>query len=86
MEKQKRDMEQATRGTGVRVSQTPDNQLKLDVPSEVSFDVGRADIQPNFMPILDRFAQTLNEHRTTKLRIVGHTDSTAATRSATRCR
>jgi hypothetical protein len=28
--KQKREMEQATKGTGVQVSQTPDNQLKLD--------------------------------------------------------
>jgi outer membrane protein OmpA-like peptidoglycan-associated protein len=78
MEKQKRDMEQATRGTGVQVTQTPDNQLKLEVPSDISFDVGRADIKPNFAPILDRFAQTLNENRTTKVRIVGHTDSTGS--------
>jgi outer membrane protein OmpA-like peptidoglycan-associated protein len=76
MEKQKRDMEQATRGTGVQVTQTPDNQLKLEVPSDISFDVGRADIKPNFAPILDRFAQTLNENKVTRVRIVGHTDST----------
>ncbi len=76
MEKQKREMEQATRGTGVQVSQTADNQLKLDIPSDVSFAVGRADIAPNFQPILDRFAQTLNENRGTRVRIVGHTDST----------
>lgn len=78
MEKQKRDMEQATRGTGVQVTQTPDNQLKLEVPSDISFDVGRADIKPNFAPILDRFAQTLNENKATKVRIVGHTDSTGS--------
>jgi outer membrane protein OmpA-like peptidoglycan-associated protein len=78
MEKQKREMEQATRGTGVEVSQTADNQLKLDIPSDVSFDVGRADIKPNFAPVLDRFAQTLNENRATKVRIVGHTDSTGS--------
>ncbi len=78
MEKQKREMEQATRGTGVQVSQTADNQLRLDVPSDVSFDIGRAEIKSNFIPILDRFAQTLNEHRTTKVRIVGHTDSTGS--------
>jgi outer membrane protein OmpA-like peptidoglycan-associated protein len=76
MEKQKREMEQATRGTGVQVTQTADNQLKLDVPSDISFDVGRADIKPNFAPILDRFARTLNEHKATRVRIVGHTDST----------
>ncbi|MDO9636217.1 MAG: glycine zipper domain-containing protein, partial [Thiobacillus sp.] len=36
MEKQKAEMEQATQGTGVSVSQTADNQLKLDIPSDVS--------------------------------------------------
>lgn len=78
MEKQKREMEQATRGTGVQVSQTPDNQLKLEVPSDVSFDVGRYDIKPNFTPVLGRFAQTLNENPATNVRIVGHTDSTGS--------
>ena len=78
MEKQKREMEQATRGTGVQVTQTADNQLKLDVPSDISFDVGRADIKPNFAPILDRFALTLNENKATMVPIVGHTDSTGS--------
>jgi len=78
MEKQKREMEQATKGTGVQVTQTPDNQLKLDVPSDVSFDVGRSEIKPNFAPILDRFAQTLNENPATTVRITGHTDSTGS--------
>jgi outer membrane protein OmpA-like peptidoglycan-associated protein len=78
MEKQKKEMEQATAGTGVQVTQTPDNQLKLEVPSDISFDVGRADIKPNFAPILDRFAQTLNQNPGTTVRIVGHTDSTGS--------
>jgi outer membrane protein OmpA-like peptidoglycan-associated protein len=78
MEKQKRDMEAATRGTGVTVTQTKDNQLKLEVPSDISFDVGRADIKPNFAPILDRFAQTLNENQGTTVQIIGHTDSTGS--------
>lgn len=76
MEEQKRTMEQATAGTGIAVSQTPDNQLKLDVPSDVSFDTGRADIRANFRPVLDRFAQSLASNPATTVRIVGHTDST----------
>ncbi|MCZ7561300.1 MAG: OmpA family protein [Burkholderiaceae bacterium] len=76
MEDQKKAMEQATAGTGVGVSQTADNQLKLEIPSDISFDTGRADIKPNFQPILDRFAQTLNANPTTTVRIVGHTDTT----------
>jgi outer membrane protein OmpA-like peptidoglycan-associated protein len=78
MEEQKRSMEQATQGTGVTVTQTADNQLKLEVPSDVSFDVGRADIKPNLRPILDRFAQELVANPAATVRIVGHTDSTGS--------
>lgn len=76
MEEQKRQMEQATQGTGVEVTQTADNQLKLEIPSDISFAVGRADIEPNFRPILDRFATSLREHPSTTVTIIGHTDST----------
>lgn len=76
MEKQKAEMEQATQGTGVTVSQTADNQLKLDIPSDVSFDTNRYDIKPNLRPILDRFATTLNQNPLTTVTIIGHTDTT----------
>lgn len=78
MEKQKAEMEAATRGTGVNVSQTADNRLKLDIPSDVSFDTGSYDIKPNMRPILDRFASTLNENAVTTVSITGHTDSTGS--------
>jgi outer membrane protein OmpA-like peptidoglycan-associated protein len=78
MAKQKREMEAATQGTGIQVTQTADNQLKLEVPSDVSFAVGSAQIQPNFDPVLNRFAQTLSENPKTTVRIVGHTDSTGS--------
>jgi outer membrane protein OmpA-like peptidoglycan-associated protein len=76
MEEQKRKMQQATQGTGVQVSQTPDNRLKLDIPSDISFDTNRADIKPNFRPVLDKFATSLVEHTNTSVTIVGHTDNT----------
>ncbi len=78
MERQKRDMEQATRGTGIDVTQTADNQLKLNIPSDISFAVGRSDIQSNFAPVLDRFADSLRNHPNSDVRIVGHTDSTGS--------
>ncbi|WP_229459132.1 OmpA family protein [Massilia cavernae] len=76
MEKQKQAMEQATQGTGVQVSQTQDNRLKLEIPADVSFDTGRSDIKSNFRPVLERFAQTLNENPGAMVTIIGHTDST----------
>jgi outer membrane protein OmpA-like peptidoglycan-associated protein len=76
MEQQKRQMEQATQGTGVQVSQTADNRLKLDIPSDISFDTNRADIKPNFRPILDKFASGLVENPNARVNIIGHTDNT----------
>jgi len=78
MENQKRAMEQATQGTGIQVSQTADNRLKLDIPSDISFDTNRADIKPNFRPILDKFAASLVENPSTFVTIVGHTDNTGS--------
>lgn len=78
MQEQKAAMEQATAGTGVGVSQTSDNRLKLDIPSDISFDTGRYDIKPNMRPILDRFAITLNQNPVTTVTIIGHTDSTGS--------
>ncbi|MEY5099760.1 MAG: hypothetical protein RJA36_2479 [Pseudomonadota bacterium] len=78
MEEQKRQMEASTRGTGVEVSQTADNQLKLNIPSDVSFDSGRADIKPNFRPVLDSFAQGLQRNPQAQVRIIGHTDSSGS--------
>lgn len=78
MEKQKREMQAATQGTGVAVTQTADNQLKLDIPSDISFATGRADIQPNFRAILDRFASGLRASPNADVRIIGHTDSTGS--------
>lgn len=78
MQDQKATMEQATQGTGVSVTQTADNQLKLDIPSDISFDSGRADIKPNLRPVLDRFASTLNQNPVTTVNIIGHTDSSGS--------
>ncbi len=75
MQEQKKQMEQATAGTGVEVSQTEDNRLKLDIPSDISFATNSANIQSNFRPILDKFAASLANNPNTVVTIVGHTDS-----------
>lgn len=73
MEDKQRAMEQATQGTGVGVSRTEDNRLKVNVPSDVSFDTGRSNIRPELAPILSKFAQGLDA--TMHVQVIGHTDS-----------
>ena len=78
MEDQKRAMEEASQGSGVSVSQTADNQLKLEIPSDISFASGSSEIQPRLRPILDRFADSLNQNPGTEVRILGYTDNTGS--------
>ncbi|HMP10246.1 OmpA family protein [Hydrogenophaga sp.] len=78
MQEQKAAMERATAGTGIAVSQTADNRLRLDVPADAGFDVGRSTVRPNLARVLDQFAGTLNAHNVTTVTIVGHTDSSGS--------
>lgn len=78
MEEQKQAMQAATQGTGVAVTQTANNELKLEIPSDISFDTGKANIKPALQPVLDRFAQTLQANAITTVRIIGHTDNTGS--------
>jgi outer membrane protein OmpA-like peptidoglycan-associated protein len=76
MEKQKQQMEAATEGTDVSVTQTDDNRLKLNIPSDISFDTGRSDIKPEMYPVLNTLADGLKKNPTTHVSIIGHTDDT----------
>ncbi len=76
MEKKKKEMEAATEGTGISVSQTADNQLKVNIPSDFSFDTSSYAIKANMEPVLNQFANGLGANANTVVRIVGHTDNT----------
>jgi len=71
-------MEQATRGTNVEVTRTADNQLKINVPNDISFDTGSAAIKPELRAVLDPFANSLQGDPAALVTIVGHTDSTGS--------
>ncbi|MGM9512902.1 OmpA family protein [Roseateles sp. DB2] len=76
MEEKQRALEQASAGTGVEVTRTEDNQLRLHVPGDLSFDTGRADLRPPLRPVLDQFARefTSGMHVT----IIGHSDNSGS--------
>lgn len=78
MEEQKAKMEDATRGTGIDVERTDDNRIKVEIPSDAGFDVGRANVKPQLGNVLEKFAQSMRDHAATEIRIVGHTDSTGS--------
>lgn len=78
MEDRRVAMEQATRGTNVEVTRTADNQLKLNVPNDISFDTGSFAIKPQLRAVLEPFAGSLSGDPMTRVSVIGHTDSTGS--------
>ena len=76
LEKQKQQMQQATAGTNVQVTQTADNRLKINVPSDAGFATDSARLNPRLHPALDQLATTLAQNPTETVQIFGYTDST----------
>ena len=73
MEAKRAEMARATQGTGIEVARTTDNQLKVSVPADFSFDSGSAQIKPQMRPVLDQLAQGLDPKA--RMTIIGHTDN-----------
>jgi len=78
MEESRQKMQQASQGTGIDVTKTADNRLKLNIPADAGFDTNRSEIRPSLRTVLDKFSTTLNEHTVTTIAVVGHTDSTGS--------
>jgi outer membrane protein OmpA-like peptidoglycan-associated protein len=76
LEKQKQQMQQATAGTNVQVTQTADNRLKINVPSDAGFASDSAQLNPKLHPALNELATSLMQNPTETVQIVGYTDST----------
>ncbi len=66
----------ATKGTGTQITEQPDGSLKLNIPSNVTFDTNSYAIKPSFAPVLDQVAQTLQQNPEVIAQVVGHTDNT----------
>jgi outer membrane protein OmpA-like peptidoglycan-associated protein len=76
LEKQKQQMQQATAGTNVQVTQTADNRLKINVPSDAGFATDSAQLNSRLHPALNELATSLLQNPTETVQIVGYTDST----------
>jgi len=77
MDRQAAQLQQQTAGTGVEVVRQGDNII-LQMPGDVTFAYDRADIQPQFGPVLDQVASTLNQYPATYVDVVGHADATGS--------
>ena len=76
MDAQERKLREQMRNSGVGVTRTAENEITLNMPSDVTFDVDRSDIKPQFQSTLASVAQTLREYPSTTVDVAGHADST----------
>ncbi|WP_373487086.1 OmpA family protein [Blastomonas sp.] len=77
LEQQERDLRRKTAGSGIDVSRDGDS-LVLNMPSQVTFDVDSANVNPQFRTTLDEVAGTLVQYESSFIDIYGHTDSTGS--------
>ncbi|GAB3287460.1 OmpA family protein [Pseudidiomarina andamanensis] len=75
MDKQEREFREELAGSGVQVIRDGDN-IRLQLPSNVTFAVDSTTIASSFDPVLVDVAKVLNRYEKTTMLVEGHTDST----------
>lgn len=73
-DRQEAELRARMRGTGVDVVRQGDN-ITLNMPGNVTFGFDQATLQPQFYPVLDNVAGTLQQYNQTVIEVAGHTDS-----------
>ena len=73
-DRQERALREQMAGTGVEIVRQGDN-ITLSMPDNITFGFDKADLQPQFYPVLDNLARTLNEYNQSIIEVAGHTDS-----------
>ncbi len=77
MDRQEAKLRAQLQGTGVSVTRVGD-QVILNMPGNVTFATGSANISADFYAVLDSVALVINEFEQTYVDIIGHTDSTGS--------
>lgn len=78
LDQQIRELDEATEGTGVDVTKTPDGESILVNLPDVTFAVDSTTISPSFRAALDEVAASLQKYPNSLVDVMGHTDSTGS--------
>ena len=73
-DRQERALRDQMAGTGVDVVRDGNN-ITLNMPSGITFDFDKSNLKPEFYPVLENVARTLQEYNQTIVEVAGHTDS-----------
>src|SRR5688500_12814310 len=78
IDQQRKELKEATAGSGVDVTETPDGTGILVNLPDVTFAVDSTTISPSFRTALDEVAQSLQRYPNSLVDVMGHTDSTGS--------
>ena len=78
LDQQIKELDEATAGSGVDVTQTPDGTGILVNLPDVTFAVDSTTISPSFRAALDEVAASLQKYPNSLVDVMGHTDSTGS--------
>jgi len=78
IDQQIRELDEATAGTGVDVTETPDGTGILVNLPDVTFAVDSTNVSPAFRSALDSVAQSMIQYPNSLVDVMGHTDSTGS--------
>lgn len=77
MDGQEEDMRRKVAASGIGIQRIGD-RIELVMPSDVTFSKGSSQLDPTFMPVLDKVAESLNLYPKTTIDIIGHASTEGA--------
>ncbi len=78
LDRQQKDLEARTAGTGVDVIRNGDDSLTVRAPDSITFAYNQSNVMPQFRGTLDQIAQSLQAYPSSAIDVLGHTDSTGS--------
>lgn len=75
MDRQERQLREQLAGSGVQVERVAEDQIRLVMPSDITFDTASADIRGQFRPILVDVSSVLEANPSSMIDVIGHADS-----------
>ncbi len=77
MDQNENELRAQPQGTGVSVTRAG-NQIILNMPSDITFNVDQDAVKPDFYSVLNSVALVLKKYKQTTVDVFGHTDSTGS--------
>jgi outer membrane protein OmpA-like peptidoglycan-associated protein len=75
MDRAESELRDSMAPAGVAVERAAPDEVRLVMPSDITFDFNKADVRAEFLPRVQDLAGTLRRYRRMSVEIVGHADA-----------